>query len=384
MYDLIRHDDVLHFHREQRETENVNRARKFRRAVGNILRQRHTVDDLAVRAVLAEWILAEHRQESVFRRHLVFRLHADVIHLSLLGIGVHHELRASAAQRRAVEYRWSAGNGCSDLRAVDAVGNDRRVQIRYGRIGAHKKINVRFRSCRIGVRIRKHAFARNRQRVRQKGHKRRVGKIRVVHHDVEMPLVRLADGDGDVGAKSRVRAGVNRVRAEQRRACADKLVQQRHVVGENIGDVLAGGRIGNDAIVRHRDRIRRLPFAVRDHQRIILHDVRLKGSGGVVRLRGDGVHVHVAPDDGDGKIRADARRQENILDVVDGIHGRRGIRGRRGIINAAGRNIVAEKDDGIRRVVEVRHNQYETVDQLDGGGGIARRIRPRQRRAQRQ
>ena len=48
----------------------------------------------------------------------------------------------------------------------------------------------------------------------------------------------------------------------------------------------------------------------------------------------------------------------------------------------SGQNVVAVIDDGIRRVVEIGDDEFEAVDQLDGGGGIAGRVRPCQRHVQ--
>ena len=64
------------------ERKNRNHTRMGVVAIGNAGWQWNTVDDfVSVVVLLAEWQQAEHWQEIVFRRHLVFRFHANVINI---------------------------------------------------------------------------------------------------------------------------------------------------------------------------------------------------------------------------------------------------------------------------------------------------------------
>ncbi len=100
--------------------------------------------------MLAEWLLGENGNESIFRRLLVLRIHAHVINLVGSGgirICIHDKFRASTAQRCAVEY---TPYRCSHLYPVDTVGNDDRIEIQQCRIRGDVKVNVRLRPRGIG------------------------------------------------------------------------------------------------------------------------------------------------------------------------------------------------------------------------------------------
>ena len=130
-----------------------------------------------------------------------------------------------------------------------------------------------------------------------------------------MPLVGHAEGNDAIASPSRIGSDREIVRAEQRRAGAGNLIQQRRIGGHHEGDQLAAGGIGNNSTVRHREGIRHFAFAAGNDQRVILHHV--------VGLRGDGVHVHRATDDSDGVVCAEQRRQKDVFNIVNGIRIRR-------------------------------------------------------------
>ena len=391
MREDVGHDDVPDLNRIQRDADDHRHARIIRRAVGNVLRQRNAVDDfIAVAIHRAVRDVAENGEEVVFRRQLVLGLHPDVINLAGLGVGVHHKFHAAAAQRRAVEH--AAGRH----RAVEAVGNRQRRKHQQIGIRRHIQVNVRLRPRGVGRRVGEDAHARHRKRRRQKRRKSGVGgdadgsvaaDHAIVGHDVKMPLVGHAQNIHAGGAPNGVGAEGNRVGGDQRRGRADELVHVRLVRQRYVGDVLVAGRIGDDAGVRDRERSRRGADAA-DDQRVILHDIRREHARRIgvivtVRLRGDGVHVHAPAEDRDGVVGAQIRRNDDALDIVDRIRHDR-VRGAfRRVEKGARRNVVAVINDLVRRVVQVGHDEFEIVDELDGGGGIARRIRPRDRDAQR-
>ena len=194
-----------------------------------------------------------------------------------------------------------------------------------------------------------------------------------------MPLVRHADRHHAVRTPNRVGAERQRVRAQQRRIRADKLVEQRRVRGRDQCDQLVARRIGADAVVRHGERVRHFAFAHGNYQRVILHDVRRILARRVVRLRGDGIDVDAAAKHGHGIMARQQRRQQNVFDVVDRVQIRRIVRVPRLAETEVRRNVVAEINI---TGVHIGDDEIQIVDQLDRGGGIAGRVRPHQRRLQ--
>ena len=388
---LIGGHDAVQLNRIDGHADGVNVAGLVRVAVGNVhLGKRHRL--VAIGILLAERDVAELRQEGVFRRHLVLGLHADIINFRCRRgrgrrrIGIHDEFRAAPGQSRAVEKTA----GCrAKLRAAHAVGNHYGIQIRQTGIRGNKQINVRLRQRAVGVRAGEHALARNRQRGRQEHGEDGVGVVRRragVGDDVEMPLVRLADGQQRVGDIRIRRAGgkENGVGGHHRRARPDRLVHQRCIGADHHGDALVAGGIGRRRICRDRKPVGVGAVAAGDDERKILRDVRRIVAGRIVRLRGDGVHIHGGAGDDDGEVGAGIRRQEDILHIVDAVHPHRRVGGvLRRVVILVGLDVVAEIDHGVGQVVRVGDGETQAVDQLEGGGGVAGRIGPRQRDAQR-
>ena len=167
------------------------------------------------------------------------------------------------------------------------------------------------------------------------------------------------------------------------------------VVGaRHISDLLIACGIGKDAIIRHCESVGHLAFTTGNRQRIVLHHVGRVSSrraidGIGVGLGGDGIHVDLAANNSDGIVRAQQGGKlggnKDILDVVDDIKIRRRVCGFLRIVNITRRlDVVAVINDRGCRIIQVRHHQFEAVDEFDGGNGVTGRVGPRQRDAQRQ
>ena len=201
---------------------------------------------------------AEHGQEIVFRRHLVLRFHADVINLARLGIGVHDKFRAAAAQGRAVERRRRRR-----LRAVDdswksPPGSRLVSRLESGRSHTDQcppPAAWRWPSESAKTPMRGIESVGGRNVMNAALVKSRWPMLTDVGDDVEMPLVGHAERDQPFVPQTVLVPTAIGVRAQQRRVCADKLVQQRRVRGGHDSDVLVAGGIGDDAVVRDRERV---------------------------------------------------------------------------------------------------------------------------------
>ena len=155
MFIQTRHRHLLDDHRRFGRAEGQRHARMRVVAVGNVLRQRKPVDhQVAVLIQTAERNVREDRQEGVFRSHLVFRLHADIINVARRGIGGEDKFRPERGERRAAETRLC-------VNARQTVGNRHRIQIRDGWVRRHIQINVRLRARGVGHAVGINPHARN-------------------------------------------------------------------------------------------------------------------------------------------------------------------------------------------------------------------------------
>ena len=188
-----------------------------------------------------------------------------------------------------------------------------------------------------------------------------------------MPLVRLPGVEHGVRVEAVriVRPEIHVVRAQPRRVRPGELVEINPVRRrQEINVRRNAGQLNRAA--RHRETVRVAAVTAGHHERKVLHDVGL-----IERHR---VHVHRVTEDGDGIIRAERRREENVFHVVNIVRHRVRATRRRERRRAVARKLVAVK---YLTAFEIGHDEVKIVDELDGGGGVARRIRPRQRHAQR-
>ena len=173
------------------------------------------------------------------------------------------------------------------------------------------------------------------------------------------------------------------VGADQGRVRADLLVAEH--LAKNIRTRIAelvghDGQVGEvrriDSWILHQlEAGGHLAVAGGNHQRVILHDV--------VGLRGDGVDVDRARDDGDRVVRAQLGREVDVLDVINQVKIRQSVRIPLDVEVRAGLDVVAEIHQRIGRVIEVGDHEIQIVHELDAGGGIAGRIGPDQRQSHR-
>ena len=358
MGDDVRDGDAAHLHVgcRHRIRRDRNRPGQRRAAIGNDGRRGKSREGVVA---VVEWKQAEQRRQRVLRRQMILGLDADVINLVRQRVAQDDLLKAAAAQRFAGQ--------------IHRVG----LQRQQIRIQAHIQIYVRLEPRGlVGEHRVRHSHPRRREINRQRRGEQRVGEGRRVRDDVEMPLVRLAQRDQPVRGDQR-----HDVRADHGRVGSDPLFAQH--LAEDVG-------IGRAKLVRHHRGVRevgrdtarilhqrqprgQLPVPAGDHQRVILHDA--------VGVRGDRVDVDGTPDDGDRVVRAQRGREENIFHVVDEVEIGQAVRVPLGVEVCARLDVVAEIDQRVGRVVEVRDHQVQIVHQLDAGGRVAGRIGPDQRHA---